>query len=50
MIVWSGQLGWFNRGIGRLRVNYYELMPGVGHVVTKDGVKLTIDLFRKTIS
>jgi hypothetical protein len=28
----------------------YELMPGVGHVVTKDGVKLTIDLFRKTIS
>ncbi len=27
----------------------YELMPGIGHTVTKDGVKLTIDLFRKTI-
>jgi predicted esterase len=27
----------------------YELMPGVGHAVTKDGVNLTIDLFRKTI-
>ena len=27
----------------------YELMPGVGHAVTKDGVKLTLDLFRKTI-
>jgi dienelactone hydrolase len=27
----------------------YELMPGVGHTVTKDGVNLTIDLFRKTI-
>ncbi|HEX9334069.1 MAG TPA: hypothetical protein VF896_19405 [Anaerolineales bacterium] len=26
-----------------------ELMPGIGHTVTKDGVKLTIDLFRKTI-
>jgi predicted esterase len=26
----------------------YELMPGVGHAVTKDGVNLTIDLFRKT--
>ena len=28
---------------------HYELMPGVGHTVTKDGVNLTIDLFRKTI-
>jgi predicted esterase len=27
----------------------YELMPGVGHTVTKAGVNLTIDLFRKTI-
>jgi hypothetical protein len=27
----------------------YKLMPGTGHTVTKDGVKLTIDLFRKTI-
>ena len=27
----------------------YELMPGVGHAITKDGVNLTIDLFRKTI-
>jgi predicted esterase len=27
----------------------YELMPGVGHAVTKDGVNLTVDLFRKTI-
>jgi hypothetical protein len=27
----------------------YELMPGGGHTVTKDGVNLTIDLFRKTI-
>ena len=27
----------------------YELMPGVGHAVTKAGVNLTIDLFRKTI-
>ena len=27
----------------------YQLMPGVGHVITKDGVNLTIDLFRKTI-
>jgi len=27
----------------------YELMPGVGHAVTKDGIRLTIDLFRKTI-
>ena len=25
----------------------YKLMPGVGHAVTKDGVNLTIDLFRK---
>jgi hypothetical protein len=27
----------------------YQLMPGVGHAVTKDGVHLTIDLFRKTM-
>jgi dienelactone hydrolase len=27
----------------------YELLPGVGHRVTKNGVSLTIDLFRKTI-
>jgi phospholipase/carboxylesterase len=27
----------------------YKVMPGVGHAVTKDGVNLTIDLFRKTI-
>ncbi len=27
----------------------YKLMPGVGHAITKDGVNLTIDLFRKTI-
>jgi len=27
----------------------YELMPGVGHAVTQDGVNLTIDLFRKII-
>lgn len=27
----------------------YEVMPGVGHTVTKEGVNLTIDLFRKTI-
>ncbi len=27
----------------------YELMPGVGHAITKDVVNLTIDLFRKTI-
>lgn len=25
----------------------YELMPGVGHAVTKKGIDLTIDLFRK---
>lgn len=28
----------------------YELMPGTGHAVTKDGVNLTVDLFRKTTS
>jgi acetyl esterase/lipase len=28
----------------------YELMPGVGHAVTKSGVNMTIDLFRKTTS
>ena len=28
----------------------YMVMPGVGHVVTKDGVNLTIDLFRQTIN
>ncbi len=28
---------------------HYEVMPGVGHTVTKDGVDLTIELFRKTI-
>jgi len=27
----------------------YKVLPGVGHAVTKDGVNLTIDLFRKTI-
>jgi hypothetical protein len=27
----------------------YELMPGVGHGVTRDGADLTIELFRKTI-
>ena len=27
----------------------YEIMPGVGHAVTKKGVNLTLDLFRKTI-
>jgi len=27
----------------------YEVMPGVGHTVTSKGVKLTIDLFRKTM-
>jgi predicted esterase len=27
----------------------YELMQGVGHAVTQDGVNLTIDLFRKTM-
>ena len=27
----------------------YEVMPRVGHAITKEGVKLTIDLFRKTI-
>jgi predicted peptidase len=26
----------------------YEVMPGVGHTVTRQGVNLTIDLFRKT--
>lgn len=26
----------------------YELMPGVGHTVTRQGLNLTIDLFRKT--
>ena len=28
----------------------YELMPGVGHTVTRDGVNLTIDLFRKIVN
>src|SRR5215208_963193 len=28
----------------------YMVMPGVGHAVTKDGVNLTIDLFRQTIN
>ncbi|HEY3473338.1 MAG TPA: hypothetical protein VGK56_01940 [Anaerolineales bacterium] len=28
----------------------YELMPGVGHAVTRDGADLTIELFRKTVS
>ena len=28
----------------------YQLIPGVGHAVTRDGVDLTIDLFRKTIN
>jgi pimeloyl-ACP methyl ester carboxylesterase len=27
----------------------YEVMPGVGHTVTRRGMSLTIDLFRKTI-
>ncbi|RPI94510.1 MAG: hypothetical protein EHM40_06285 [Chloroflexi bacterium] len=27
----------------------YQVMPGVGHSITKDGVNLTIDLFRKRI-
>ena len=27
----------------------YKVMPGVGHVMTKEAVNLTIDLFRKTI-
>jgi len=27
----------------------YRVMPGVGHAVTGEGVRLTIDLFRKTI-
>ncbi len=27
----------------------YKVMPGVGHAVTKDGVNLTLELFRKTI-
>ena len=27
----------------------YRLMTGVGHTVTKEGVDLTIELFRKTI-
>jgi predicted esterase len=27
----------------------YKVMPGVGHTVTDEGVKLTIDLFRETI-
>ena len=27
----------------------YEVMTGVGHTVTKDGVNLTIELFRKTL-
>jgi predicted esterase len=26
----------------------YTVLPGVGHVVTKEGVNLTIELFRKT--
>jgi len=28
---------------------HYEVQPGVGHTVTKDGVSLTLELFRKTI-
>jgi phospholipase/carboxylesterase len=28
----------------------YRVMPGVGHAVTKEGVDLTIDLFRQTIN
>jgi predicted esterase len=27
---------------------HYEIMPGVGHAVTRAGVNLTIQLFRKT--
>jgi dipeptidyl aminopeptidase/acylaminoacyl peptidase len=27
----------------------YEVMPGVGHTVTRRGLNMTIDLFRKTI-
>jgi predicted esterase len=27
----------------------YEVLPGVGHTVTQDGVNLTLELFRKTI-
>lgn len=27
----------------------YKALPGVGHTVTKEAIKLTIDLFRKTI-
>jgi hypothetical protein len=27
----------------------YKVLPGVGHTVTKEGVDLTIELFRKTI-
>lgn len=28
----------------------YKVMPGVGHAVTREGITLTIDVFRKTIN
>jgi dipeptidyl aminopeptidase/acylaminoacyl peptidase len=27
----------------------YKILPGVGHSVTKDGIDMTLELFRKTI-
>ncbi|HEX5837869.1 MAG TPA: hypothetical protein VFY26_08560, partial [Anaerolineales bacterium] len=40
----------FVQGLQNYRFNvHYLVMPGVGHTVTKDGVDLTIDLFRQTI-
>jgi predicted esterase len=41
----------FVEGLGQFGFDVrYELMPGVGHAVTKDGVNLTIDLVRKIMN
>ena len=38
----------FVRNLGQFGFDVqYEIMPGVGHTVTKDGVSLTIELFRR---
>jgi pimeloyl-ACP methyl ester carboxylesterase len=40
----------FVRDLGKFGFDVqYEIMPGVGHTVTKDGIRWTIELFRKTI-
>ena len=41
---------WFVNDLRKYGFNVqYEVMPGVGHTVTNDGIQLTMDTFRETI-